>query len=418
MLKYIVTQKGGFMKVLGIIAEYNPFHNGHQYHIEAAKRQSGADAVVVVLSGNFTQRGEPALLEKHTRAQAALFGGADLVLELPSLFSAASAEYFAWGGISALHATGVVSSISFGMEGNSITPLMEVAQILSSEPPLFQEALKNALATGCSYPKARALALAEVTGCAEELLQQPNNILAIEYLKANIRLGNPFSILPIQRQGAGYHDADLVAEHYPSASALRNALHTADLSSFMPASAHALLADAILQGDISNPNALFLPIVTLLRAKPIEELQQLPYVSEGLEYRCKQAVLSSSSYAQLLDACSTVRYPRARIRRIFTSLLTGATAEDLAYGKETGIPYLRVLAFNEIGRTLLKEMKNAATLPIITKPAALHTLPDFASRVAQLESNATDVRSLTCQTVKPAGQDFSTTPLYQASAHS
>ena len=193
------------MKVLGIIAEYNPFHNGHQYHIEEAKRQADADAVVVVLSGNFTQRGEPALLEKHTRAHAALFGGADLVLELPSLFSAASAEYFAWGGISALHATGVVSSISFGMEGNSITPLMEVAQILSSEPPLFQEALKNALATGCSYPKARALALAEVTGCAEELLQQPNNILAIEYLKANIRLGSPFSILPIQRQGAGYH---------------------------------------------------------------------------------------------------------------------------------------------------------------------------------------------------------------------
>lgn len=405
------------MKVLGIIAEYNPFHNGHQYHIEEAKRQSGADAVVVVLSGNFTQRGEPALLEKHTRAQAALLGGADLVLELPSLFSAASAEYFAWGGISALHATGVVSFISFGMEGDSLTPLLEVARVLSAEPAAFQEALKNALATGCSYPKARALALSEVTGCAEELLQQPNNILAIEYLKANIRLGSPFSILPIQRQGSGYHDGDLVTGAYPSASALRQALHTADLSAFMPASAHTLLTDAILQGDISNPNALFSPIVTLLRIKPTEELSQLPFVSEGLEHRCKQAVLSASSYEQLLDACSTIRYPRARIRRIFTSLLTGATADDLAFGKEKGIPYLRVLAFNETGRSLLKEMKNAATLPIITKPAALHTLNHFASRVAQLESNATDVRSLTCQTVKPAGQDYSSTPLYLTTSH-
>ncbi len=410
------------MKVLGIIAEYNPFHTGHQYHIETAKRMSGADAVVVVLSGNFTQRGEPALLEKHVRAQMAIQGngetGADLVLELPSLYSAASAEYFAWGGVSALHATGVVDTISFGMEGDSIAPLLEVAQLLSAEPTVFQEALKNALDNGYAYPKARKMALEAVTGDSMEFLQQPNNILAVEYLKANMRLGNLLAILPIKRDGSGYHEIDLANGHYPSATALRQSLYSADLRPYMPAPAFPLLQQAQSQGDIANAQSLFLPIVTLLRTQSLEQLQQLPYVSEGLEYRCKQAAQTASNYEELLDACTTVRYPRSRIRRIFASLLTGTTATDLACAKEHTIPYLRVLAFNETGRVLLKEMKQAATLPIITKPAALHTLDGFAKRVAQLESNATDVRHLTCLPPKPAGQDYSSTPAYLANSHS
>lgn len=405
------------MKVLGIIAEYNPFHNGHQYHIDEAKKQSGADAVVIVLSGNFTQRGEPAFLEKHVRAQMAL-SGADLVLELPSLFSAASAEYFAWGGVSALQATGVVDIISFGMEGDSMEPLQEVAQLLSVESPIFQTALKNALDAGMAYPRARASALEAVTGKSMEFMQQPNNILAVEYLKANIRLGTPLAVLPIKREGAGYHQTTLTGSHYPSATALRQASCTADLRSHMPAPAFSLLQQAQTQGDISNTDALFLPIVTLLRNQSIEQLQQLPYVAEGLEYRCKQSSQTASTYQELLDACTAVRYPRARIRRIFTSLLTGATAEDLTCAKKNGIPYLRVLAFNETGRFLLKEMKQAATLPVITKPAALHALDGFAKRVAQLESSATDVRYLTCHPPKPAGQDYSATPVYLANSHS
>lgn len=414
------------MKVLGIIAEYNPFHTGHQFHIEAAKRAAGADAVVVVLSGNFTQRGEPALLEKHIRAQMAIQGngeiGADLVLELPSLYSAASAEYFAWGGVSALYATGIIDTISFGMEGDSIAPLLEVAQLLSVESPVFQTALKNVLDAGMAYPSARESALEAVTGKSMEFMQHPNNILAVEYIKANMRLGNPLKILPIKREGSGYHETDLADSRYPSATALRQALSTASslerLRTFMPASAFSLLEQAYGNSGLSNPEALFLPIVTLLRSQREEQLRQLPYVSEGLEYRCKQAAQTASNYEELLNACTTVRYPRSRIRRIFASLLTGTTAADLACAKEHTTPYLRVLAFNETGRLLLKEMKQAATLPIITKPAALHSLDGFAKRVAQLESNATDVRYLTCLPPKPAGQDYAATPLYLANLHS
>lgn len=426
MLKYIVTQKGGMikaMKVVGIIAEYNPFHTGHQFHIEEARRLSGADAVIVVLSGNFTQRGEPALLEKHVRARMAVEGdsvtGADLVLELPSLYAAASAEYFAWGGVSALHATGVVDTISFGTEADSITPMQEVAQLLLSEPPALQESIKRGLAEGLSYPKSRELALEAVTGQSMTWLQAPNNILAVEYLKANTRLGNPLHVLPIQRKGAGYHETSLSKSAHPSATALRQALVASDgsdgistLRPHMPSAAFSLLQNAYDNGQIANSNALFLPIVTLLRTKSIAELQQLPYIAEGLEYRCKQAAQSASSLEELVDACSSARYPRSRIRRIFTALLTGITAENLTMAKQNPVPYLRVLAFNQTGRQLLKEMKQAATLPIITKPAALHNFTDFAGRVAQIEANATDTWYLTCTPPQPAGQDYQITPLF------
>lgn len=191
------------MKVVGLIAEYNPFHNGHSYHIEMAKKLTGADYVVVVMSGDFVQRGTPAMIQKHARAKMALLGGADLVLELPVSYATATAEVFAYGGVKILDSFGVVDHICFGSECGNADLLMEIARILADEPEWYSATLKEHLKNGMSYPAARAAALPDY----QEILSEPNNILGIEYCKALLKLNSNITPVTITRQGAGYHDA-------------------------------------------------------------------------------------------------------------------------------------------------------------------------------------------------------------------
>ena len=218
------------MKIVGIIAEYNPFHNGHQYHIEEALKITGADAAIVVMSGDFVQRGAPAIMPKHLRAKMALNGGASLVLELPVPYATGSAEYFAYGAVSLLDQLGCVDAICFGSECGNISELAELSKLLVEEPDEYKAYLSSYLKVGHSFPLARQLAVHDYlkSETADELLAKPNNILGIEYLKALYRLNSDMQAYTIQRISSNYHDQDL-QENYSSASAIRNELKLSSL---------------------------------------------------------------------------------------------------------------------------------------------------------------------------------------------
>lgn len=220
------------MKVVGIVAEYNPFHNGHRYHIEEARKCTGADFVVVVMSGDFVQRGEPAVIDKYHRTEMALSQGADLVLELPAAFACASAEYFATGAVSLLHALGCVDTLCFGSECGHLDLLEEIADLFIQEPSEYKEYLKTALKSGYSFPAARDEALKEYfaedlvkTAQIASVLSAPNNILGIEYIKALKVLGSSIRPVTITRMGQGYHETTF-SDSFCSATALRRLLET------------------------------------------------------------------------------------------------------------------------------------------------------------------------------------------------
>lgn len=406
------------MKILGIIAEYNPFHNGHKYHISQAIRQTGAQGVIIALSGNYVQRGEAALAEKYTRARFAVEHGADLVLELPVLFSSASAEYFAIGAVSLLQATGLVTHLSFGCEHTDLTKLEQAAAELAKESPGFQSRLKTAMDTGLSYAKARITALEETLQIPGDLLSSPNAILAIEYLKAIYQRNAAMIAVPVYREGSGYHALQL--DHpYPSAAALRRYIDqnrttplAEFLSPYLPSSVGETLQSLVQSGSIPDQGKLDYHLLSCLRNSSPETLRRLPYVTEGLENRLIRSANTATTLPEFFSNCASSRYPTARIRRILTSILTGVTAALLEEGKQKGAPYIKVLAFNETGRKLLKDMKKAATLPIITKPAAFHSLSGFAAQTAAIEVRATDAYFLSLCQPKAAGQEFYAMPYY------
>ena len=246
------------MKITGIIAEYNPFHNGHFHQIEQVKKY-GADYVVIVMSGDFLQRGTPALLDKWTRTQMALSAGADLVIELPAVFATASAQYFARGGVSILDKLGCVDTISFGCESDNIRMIHEISSYLRKEPALYKEHLQSFLKEGNSFPKARELALTLCLGKeAAAFASSPNNILALEYCISLLERDSKMNILPIKREGSGYHDANLEAATLPSATAIRELLQketSDDLLKYVPKSVYSILnehsLDYVWQNDFS-----------------------------------------------------------------------------------------------------------------------------------------------------------------------
>jgi len=284
------------MKILGIIAEYNPFHNGHNYQIQKAKQITNADAIVVIMSGNFVQRGEPAILDKWTRTHMALCSGADIVIELPVIYATASAEYFAYAAVKLFHDMGIITDICFGSELGEIVPLQQIAKLLLQETEQFRNILKQQLQNGVSYASARAIALSKIYPNSEALLSQPNNILAIEYLKALLKLDSHISPHTIARKNSDYNSITLSHQNMASASALRNAIaqnNIKQISHYMPSECYNILCESILQGKapifwkqftpvtdankiITNYNGdriyfchLFLFLFTLLKQKDI-----------------------------------------------------------------------------------------------------------------------------------------------------
>lgn len=359
------------MKTAAIICEYNPFHNGHKFHIEETKQKSGADAVVLIMSGNFVQRGEVALFDKQLRANAAIACGADLCIELPAAYSLASAEFFASGAVKILNALGIVDFLSFGTECDDLNILKNIAQLLADEPEDFSSNLKESLSKGLSFPAARAKAVGKVLGnSAADLLSTPNNILAIEYLKALISSKSritPFSVL---RKGAS-HDSSSPQGNIASATFVRDLiLNGDDFSQFVPDAAYKIFKDA----KIHSLKALEKAILCELAKMPANTLAQITDVGEGIENRIKAKAEAVSTLDELTDSVKTKRYTHSRIRRILISALLGISDSD----RKAPPSYIKVLCQSEKGQKLISTAKKTATLPIVRNTSQINKLGDPA----------------------------------------
>lgn len=389
------------MRVAGIIAEYNPFHNGHAYHMQQAREATGADFVVVVLSGPFTQRGEPSVLDKWARTRMALASGADLVLELPFAFATQSAEWFARAGVSILDATRTVTDVCFGMEADSLDPLKSIACAAAKESASFKKSLKQSLKKGLSFPAARADALSEslADGDLKKIVRQPNNILAVEYLKSLLLLESGMNPVGVLREGAGYH-AESAAGEYASASYLRQRIREENWDAvipYMPDPAYRILresADAGM-GPVS-PSAYDTAVLAILRRLKPEKIAKWPDVSEGLENRLHRLAQEAVSVDALCEAAATRRYTLARIRRILAYGLTGLTQKTLdGYKKAGGPGYLRVLGFHRDAVSLIKAIRENASLPLVMSPAkALKELKKTARSQLLLDIRAQSLYEL------------------------
>lgn len=401
------------MKITGIIAEYNPFHNGHAYQIAKIKEETDSDYVIVAMSGDFVQRGEPAITDKYERARMALSCGADLVLELPALFSCASAEYFARAGVALFTRMGCIDYLCFGAENADLSRLNKIADILADEPRSYQDALNRYLKEGKNFPAARILALksylsAESSGTALEaeqlasLLSTPNNILGIEYLKALKTCGSQITPYPILREGAGYHDTDILLKN-ASASAIRQTLKQSAasdaapdlvaLSAAMPPEAFRIFSEhpaspAYLEADDFSGILNY-----LLLFYPAEALACFADCNIEIANRLKKNLREFSSFTQFAALNQSRDITYARMSRIFTHILLHMTAEDYEQAKQLGyVPYLRPLGFKKSSSDVLGEIKKHTDIPLIGKLAnARQTLSDDAFWLLEKDIFAADL---------------------------
>ena len=380
------------IKTAGIIAEYNPFHNGHHYQIQELRRLTGADYVVVAMSGDFVQRGEPAIFDKYTRTRMALCGGADLVVELPVLFATSSAEDFSSCGVALLEKLGV-DLLCFGSESGDLKKLQKAAEILVKEPEAWKIRLKEHLKKGETYPTARSLATTEYTKDPElaALLSSPNNILAIEYLKALKKRSSPVTPVTIQRQGAGYHDTRLEQEEsfrsvsenkfFASASAIRSLIQNNDfdsdaitekLRSQIPATT---LSALISEGALDTP---VFPddLTTLLNFRLLSLTQEqkgfstFSDLSPELASRLAKQTLQFASCTERIDHLKTKGYTYTRISRALLHLLLGITSEQVFHARALDYaPYARILGFQKSSALLLSHLREKSQIPLITKTA-------------------------------------------------
>ena len=340
------------MEITGIICEYNPFHLGHRKQLDMIRHMKGeSQGIVCLMSGDFVQRGHPAIIHKSLRAKAAVLSGADLVLELPVTAALSSAEGFAARGVEIL--SPFCNNLCFGAESDDPAALMEIAKALlsSSFPPILRAHLDK----GLSFPAARQAALEEM-GLNGSLVTQPNNILAIEYCKAILAQHSPMAPLPILRQGS-YHATAPDPEN-PSATALRQLLTAGeDWAGFIPTEAKPIFENASLHTISAGERA----ILARLRTMTDEEFEALPYGSEGLWRKLMHAAHQESTLEEILSAVKSKRYTRSRLDRMIMCAFLGLTAADLA----APAPYARVLAFNDRGREILKKARETALLPNI-----------------------------------------------------
>lgn len=378
------------MRVAGIIAEYNPFHNGHLYHLRSTREKTGCDYVIAVMAGCFTQRGEAAIADKWERARTALISGVDLVIELPALFAMRPAQFFARGGVRLLGALGVVDDLSFGCETDDLNVLTEMVRLLRDEPPEMKKLLREGLERGESYPRAQGRALETMLGLSTGTANAPNLALALEYLKENARLNRPMQPLAVKRT-TPYHD--LSVNDMASASAIRAALRRGeDVGRALPAG---------LSGDLSREDGLDDLLLYRLRGMTAEELRGLHDMPEGLEMRILQMADQSASREELTERVKCKRYTRARVSRCLTGALLGMDAQLCS--RYVCPPYARVLGFRERARPLMRRIARVGGIPLVTDPARIREDPCF-----MLERRATDLWGLgtSCERFRRAGRDM------------
>ena len=377
--------------VLGIIAEYNPFHNGHLYHLKESKRKCNAKYVVAIISGNFTQRGDASIVNKFEKAKMAIENGIDMAIELPTLYSISSAENFADGAIKILNELNFITHISFGSESGNINQLNNIASILTDEPEEFSKLLKEELRKGSSFPVARQNAIEKFLNLTNKnefnkLLKSPNNILAIEYLKALKKTKSNINPITIERKNVDYYSENIV-ENFASSTKIRKEIsenlnmHTnimdinnmsinnmdinnidmnnmdanmdMFLNSCMPKKSYDIIKENIEKGNCIQGLKCFEDMIFYkLRSMQINEIKELPDVCEGLENVIKKASNETNSLEDLINMCKSKRYTRTRIQRILIYALLGITRQDMEMSENVN-PYIRVLAVNKNGRELL-----------------------------------------------------------------
>jgi len=377
------------MNFLGIIVEYNPFHNGHLYHLEESKKKTNADYVVAVMSGNFTQRGEPAIFDKWTRTKMALTMGVDLVLELPTLFAVNNAEIFAFGAIHLLNSLGLIDCVVFGSEIGDIDILHKIADVLVNEPDQYKFLLKSELKKGYTYPKAVSNSLKKYLNITQEKQEilTPNNILSIEYLKTLKKIKSPIIPYTIKRFKVGYHDT-AIKGNIASATAIRQYIKNENALFFNVIPLE--IAQIIEEEKKLGKGPIFIEdfekiIIYKLKTSSKKELTNFLDINEGLENRIIEVLCNSASLNEVMLGIKTKRYTLSRIRRFLIHLMLGITRDDIYFYKELGPLYLRVLGFNQKGREILKKIKKHCSLPIITKISETNKLESTSKKLLDMD---------------------------------
>ena len=404
------------MKTLGIVTEYNPFHKGHAYMIEEAKKKAGADRVVVVMSGSFVQRGEPAIFDKWTRTEAALMNGVDMVLELPVLFAAANAETFARAAVRILEETGIVDVLCFGSESGDLHSMQEAARLMENETEEFQHILKEHLDEGLSYPAARAKALEIVSQISSDILSRPNHILGLEYLKALDRYNCSMEPMTIKREGD--YNSPSLTEGFASAAAIRKALaedRSTEVLPQLPENVHDVYNKALSLGTAPCFWDELTPALHYkLRMSTTEEIHEIAEVVEGLENRILHSIDSCYDIKDVIDFIKTKRYTRTKIQRILLHILLDIKEKEVAYFMNLPkMPYIRVLGFKKETSGILADLTENAKVPVLTNlKKAPEVLNEDGLALLALEKTATDLHALTYpnQIYRAPNQDF-TKPL-------
>lgn len=394
------------MHILGVVAEYNPFHNGHLYHLKAAKKSTQSNYTVVVMSPNFVQRGGPAIADKWTRTKMALLSGADLVIELPTPYAVASAEFFSHASISLLHHTGIVDTVNFGSETSNIDLLGEIANILVREPQAFKYLLKEYLDSGISFPSARAKALVDyahtvpkISYFAKEIqniLEKPNNILAIEYLKALKKLDSPMTPSTVQRKGSDYHNGELT-DALPSATAIRNKISRGQWETFksaMPQSSYELLYPSAgsLQKHVQYEDLSCFLAYRLLFSTPLD-LQNIMGINEGMENRILTAFKTSQKINEMTLAIKSKRFTQTAVQRMLINTVLQITKQDFyAFQDHGGPQYIRILGFKKSSSHLLSKLKNKASLPLVMNVKKdYQSLTPLGKKMLDIEIRSTNI---------------------------
>lgn len=378
------------MNLLGLVVEYNPFHNGHKYHLEKSKEITNATHTVAIMSGSFLQRGEPALFDKYTRAEMAVKNGVDLVIELPTLYACQSAEIFSHGAVATLNSLNCVNSLCFGSEEGNIDILQTISEILVKEPSDFKTTLKNFLDEGIVFPVARSKALYEyiknnhLLELSEDELQQvlnsSNNILGIEYIKSLIKLNSSIKPYTITRIASKYNSTD-IESNICSATAIRNSLKdNTDLKlieNVVPLHTFNEINHKINTNFNPVFDYMFYDLLSSTIIRDVDNLTKYFEVNEGIENKIYSNVFTSKNLEELINSTKSKRYTMTKIKRTLNNILLGINRDDVIKVKDLDkVPYIRILAFNNKGREIIKKIKTSSDIEIITKFSKISHVDD------------------------------------------
>lgn len=398
------------MNVTGIITEYNPFHLGHLHHLKECKKNTNCNGVICVMSGNFVQRGMPAIMDKWERAKIAVKNGVDLVVELPLIFSISSAETFAYGAVALLEKTKIVNNLYFGSEHGNVLDLNKIASVIIKEPIEYKNTLKKELAKGVPYHYARLTSLKNYFNDInlEEIISSSNNILGIEYLKALIRLNSPIKPYTLKRIGSNYNDENITSL-YASATSIRKTLSFNDFDKIKEVLPKESYEEII---NLKNTAYKFVypeDIFPFLKYKILtegENLSKLSQLKEGLDNKIKKEILNSNNLNEFILNIKSKRYTYTAISRALVSFFIGMENFSLDDIKNSSIEYIRPLAFNERGSKILKEIKNKESVKIITK------LPkNIENSMLSLDLLGTKAYSILNKNISPM-EDYLRSPIF------